>query len=337
MKSTMKAFVIQHYGQKKLELMKVPMPAVDDNEVLVEIRAASVNPIDTSTQRGGMKFLLHYDMPLILGSDLAGVVIKVGSSVTNFQIGDEVFGRVNKNKIGTFADYLAVDQSDLALKPINLTFEQSASMPLVSLTAYQILHDMMKIQPHDQVLIQGGSGGLGTVAIQIAKRMGAHVATTTSAKNEGLVKSLGADQIIDYHHENFADSLHDFNFVIDTRGGKTLRDAFKIVRRGGQIVTISGIPNYKFGKTYGLPLWKQMLLSVASFRNTVLAHKTSVKFDFWFMKPSGQQLMVIKQWVEHGSIVPVVDRVYGFGDTQQALDYSNTGHARGKIVISHQI
>ncbi|EHO49881.1 GroES-like protein [Lentilactobacillus kisonensis F0435] len=256
MTQQMKAAVINRYGQLMPEITDVAIPQVGDQDILVKIMAASVNPIDLKTQAGQLRMLLHYQMPLILGNDFAGVVTKVGVGVSGFQIGDQVYGRVPKDRIGTFAEYIAVDEDAVALKPTNLTFEQAAAIPLVGLTSYQALIDIMQIKPNNKVLIQAGSGGIGTFAIQLAKLKGAFIATTTSAKNSDFVRQLGADQVIDYHQENFAEVLRDYDDVFDTLGGEAVAEAFKIVKPGGRIVSLSGMPDDRFAKAYGLPRWK---------------------------------------------------------------------------------
>ncbi|GMA08578.1 NADPH:quinone reductase [Tetragenococcus halophilus subsp. flandriensis] len=254
MGQTMKAMGISEYKQEKLEELTLAIPEISANEVLVEIVAASINPIDLKIRDGKLKMLLNYDMPLVLGNDFAGRIAKVGKKVTKFKVGDEVYGRPQKTKIGTFAEYLAIDQGDIAIKPKNLTFEEAASIPLVGLTSYQALHDIMQVQAGDKVLIQAGSGGIGTIAIQLAKLMDVYVATTVSDRGKDLVTRLGADQIVNYRKENFADVLSDFDDVYDTLGGQNLTDGFKILKSGGNIVTLSGTPNARFGKEYGVGL-----------------------------------------------------------------------------------
>ncbi|WP_334329515.1 NADP-dependent oxidoreductase [Companilactobacillus sp. HBUAS59699] len=330
----MQAALIHSYKQKELELTSVPIPDINSNDVLVKIIAASINPLDLRTMAGGLKMLLHYDMPLILGNDFAGEVVAVGSKVTQFKVGDEVFGRPRKDRIGTFAEYIAVNTEDIALKPKNLTFQEAAAIPLVGLTSYQALHDLMDLKPGKKVLIQAGSGGVGSIAIQIAKQLGAFVATTTSSKNVEFVKSLGADQIIDYHKENFANVLTDYDAVFDTLGDKNLEQSFKIVKPSGKIVSVSGLPDAKFGKSYGLPYWKQFLLKVATRNLSKLEKETQVQYNFLFMKPSGKQLSLLTEWIEKDQVRPIIDRVFDLNDINDALNYSRSGHAKGKIIIN---
>ncbi len=333
MKNTMKAAVIDTYKQPTPKIKEVPIPDIRSNDVLVKIVAASINPIDIKTKDGGLKMLLSYDMPIIMGSDFAGIITAVGEKVTNYSIGDAVYGRVQKNRIGTFAEYIAVDQGAIALKPKNINFEEAASIPLVGLTSYQALHDIMQIQPGQKVMIQGGSGGIGTIAIQLAKYLGAYVATTTSANNFDLVKSLGADYPINYQTTNFAEVLQDYDYVFDTRGGATLEAAFKIIKPGGKVVSIAGLPNYRFGKEYGVPLWEQFAFKMVTRNLTKLEKQTQASYTFLFMKPSGTQLDVLRHLIEAEIIKPVIDRIVPLSEVKEALSYSQSGRATGKIIL----
>ena len=330
---TMKAAVITHYKQATPSIKTVAMPTPQPTDVLVKIKAASINPIDLKTMAGGLKILLPYQMPLIIGSDFAGEVVAVGADVTTFKVGDAVYGRPRKNRIGTFAEYLAVDATDIALKPRNLSFKEAAAMPLVGLTSYQALHDILQIKPGQHVLIQAGAGGIGTVAIQLAKRLGAIVATTTSPRNFDLVRKLGADRIIDYHTENFADALTDYDAVFDTLGGKNLEQAFSIVKPGGQVVSISGLPNARFAKAYGLPRWKRALFRLATHRLNHLEKQTRVAYRFLFMWPSGTELTELTRLIEQEQLHPIIDRSFSFDELNRALAYAKNGHARGKIIL----
>jgi NADPH:quinone reductase-like Zn-dependent oxidoreductase len=329
----MNAALIKHYKQDLPTIEQVPMPKIGANDVLIKIIAASINPIDLKTKDGGLKMLLKYEMPLILGSDFSGIITEVGAAITNFKVGDPVYGRVQKNRIGTFAEYIAVAQGDIAIKPANLTFEEAAAIPLVGLTSYQALHDIMKIKPNQKVLIQAGSGGIGTIAIQLAKMLGAYVATTTSAKNFELVKSLGADQVIDYQTENFYDKLHDYDYVFDTQGGKILENAFKIIKPGGKVVSISGLPNERFAEEYHLPLWKKLAFRLVTRNLTKLEKTSQADYHFLFMKPSGKQLETLRTYLEAGTLKPVIDRIIPFSEIADAFNYSHSGKAKGKIIL----
>lgn len=333
MTQTMQAMVITKYGQKQLTAVQLPIPEIRANELLVAIHAASLNPLDFKIRDGQLKMLLTYQMPLILGNDFAGVVTQVGANVTDFKVGDAVFGRPNKQHIGTFAEYLAVDQADVALKPTGLSFEEAAAVPLVGLTAYQGLTELMQIQPGEKVLIQAGAGGVGTMAIQLAKYLGAYVATTTSAKNKLFVESLGADNVLDYHQVRFEDELQNYDYVFDTLGGDQLVKAFQIVKPGGKIISVAGLPNARFGKEYGLKKWQTALLRLVTRKITKLENQTQVQYDFLFMHPSGQQMAILAQLIDRHQLKPMIDRIVPFADFQQAADYLESGHAHGKVVL----
>ncbi|MFZ7933611.1 NADP-dependent oxidoreductase [Bacillus thuringiensis] len=329
----MKAMIIDRYGKVPMRMAEVPTPEINEYEVLAEIHAASINPIDFKIRDGKVKMLLKYEMPLILGNDFAGVITKVGSKVTRFKVGDEIYARPRKNKIGTFAEYIAIHEDDIALKPKNLSFEEAASIPLVGLTSYQALHDIMQLQKGQKILIHAGSGGVGTFAIQLAKIMGAIVTTTASEAGANLVTSLGADEIINYKTEKFEDILKNYDAVFDTIGGATLEKSFNIIKRGGNIVSVSGMPNARFGKEFGSGFFKTLLFSLASKKLTALEKKHNAQYSFLFMKPSGDQLRTIANYIEAGEIKPVIDRVFPFEDAQKSMEYSEAGRAKGKIIV----
>ncbi|MGG0304177.1 NADP-dependent oxidoreductase [Bacillus albus] len=329
----MKAMIIDKYGKVPMLMAEVPTPEINEYEVLAEIHAASINPIDFKIRDGKVKMLLKYEMPLILGNDFSGVIVKVGSKVTHFKVGDEIYARPRKNKIGTFAEYIAIHEDDVALKPKNLSFEEAASIPLVGLTSYQALHDIMHLRKGQKILIHAGSGGVGTFAIQLAKIMGAIVTTTASEAGADLVKSLGADEIINYKTEKFEEILKDYDAIFDTIGGTTLEKSFDIIKSGGNIVSVSGMPNARFGKEFGSGFFKTLLFSLASRKLTALEKKHNAQYSFLFMKPSGDQLRTIANYIEDGEIKPVIDRVFPFEDAQKAMEYSEAGRAKGKIIV----
>ena len=329
----MKAMIIDRYGKVPMRMTEVPTPEINEYEVLAEIHAASINPIDFKIRDGKVKMLLKYEMPLILGNDFSGVIVKIGAKVTNFKVGDEIYARPRKNKIGTFAEYIAIHEDDIALKPNNLSFEEAASIPLVGLTSYQALHDIMQLQKGQKILIHAGSGGVGTFAIQLAKIMGATVTTTASEAGVNLVTSLGADEIINYKTEKFEDILKNYDAVFDTIGGATLEKSFNIIKSGGNIVSVSGMPNARFGKEFGSGFFKTLLFSLASKKLTALEKKHNAQYSFLFMKPSGDQLRTIANYIKAGQIKPIIDRVFPFEDAQKAMEYSESGRAKGKIIV----
>ncbi|MNO23142.1 Zinc-type alcohol dehydrogenase-like protein [compost metagenome] len=330
----MKAITIEKYGKDvPIVMTEQPLPHIGKHDVLVEIHAASLNPIDYKIKEGKVKLLLSYSFPLILGNDFSGVIVKVGARVSAFKPGDEVYGRPRKNRIGTLAEYIAVHEEDIWLKPQNLNFEEAASIPLVGLTTYQAFTNILHLQKGQKILIHAGSGGVGTFAIQLAKLMGAFVATTASDKGYELVKSMGADLIINYKKENFEEVLTGYDAVFDTLGGAALEKSFRVLKPGGQIVSISGLPNARFGKETKLGWMKTAILSIASRKITALEKKYHTTYHFLFMKPSGTQLKVLKEFIEGGHIKPVIDKVYHMEETAQAFSYLEGGGAKGKVVI----
>lgn len=327
----MKALAIKNYGKKPV-FLDFPMPKIDNNEVLVEIYAVSINPLDTKVRKGKLKILLKYKMPLILGNDFSGKIVEVGTSVTKFKVGDEVYGRPRSDKMGTFTEYISVNQEDIALKPKNLSFEEAASIPLVGLTSYQTLHDILQIEKGQKILIHAGSGGVGTFAIQLAKHMGAFVATTTSDGSD-LVKSLGADKVINYKKEKFEQSISDYDAVLDSMGGATLERSFLTLKKGGKIVSINGMPTGRFAKENGFSSFKKTLFSIASYKLSKLEKKHNVQYTFLFMKHSGEQLKILTEMLESEVIKPTLDKIFIFEDAQNALEYAEMGRAKGKIII----
>jgi alcohol dehydrogenase len=331
---TMKAFVIDRYGKDAaLRGAEVPVPEPRDTQVLVRIHAAGVNLLDAKIRSGEFKLILPYRPPFILGHDLAGVVVRVGSRVTGFRPGDEVYARAADRAIGTFAEFIAVDESDLAIKPANIGMEDAASIPLVGLTAWQALVDTAGLEKGQKVFIQAGSGGVGTFAIQLAKHIGATVATTTSAGNIDLVKSLGADIVIDYRKDDFENVLHDYDVVLHSQDAEHLEKSLRILKSGGRLVSISGPPDPRFAKEAGLPWFVALATRLLSFGVRKKARARNVGYSFLFMKPNGDQLRRIASLIESGAIRPVVDRDFPFDAADAALAYVEQGHAKGKVVV----
>jgi NADPH:quinone reductase-like Zn-dependent oxidoreductase len=331
----MKAFVVERYGDASaVRAADVPDPPVGGHDVLVQIHAASVNPLDLRTRDGNFKAILPYRLPFVLGNDLAGVVIAVGASVTRFVVGDEVYARPDKNRIGAFAELIAIHQDDVATKPTTLTMEEAASIPLVGLTAWQALVERANLQPSQKVLIHAGSGGVGTIAIQLAKHLGASVATTASTSNIDLVKGLGADVVVDYTKQAFEAILHDYDVVLDTLGGETLKKSLQVLKRGGKVISIAGPPDPAFAKELGANPVVRLAMTALSLRTRQRARRCHVTYSFLFMKASGDQLREVTALIEAGSIRPVVDRVFAFEAAKEALAYVEEGHVKaGKVVI----
>jgi alcohol dehydrogenase len=330
----MRAAFISKYGHdEKLVFGDFDMPTLGESDVLVEIFAASLNPIDFKIRDGKLKFLRSYSFPFILGQDLAGVISEVGSKVTRFKKGDKVYSRPQNGRTGSLAQYIAIDENELALMPSNLNFCEAASLPLVGLTSWQGLLDVAGLKSGDRVFIPAGSGGIGTFAIQLARHLGAHVMTSTSTGNIDFVRSLGADEVIDYKTQKFEDVLKNIDIVFDTLGGEALYQSFQILRPGGWVVSISGDPDQRLAKEMNLNFLKSLVLRGVGLKANRLAKKAGVHYRFIFMKPSGDQLAQIARLVEDGKIKPIIDKVFSFQDSQRALDYLESGHARGKVVI----
>ncbi len=297
------------------------------------MHAAGVNLLDSKIRDGEFKLILPYRLPLILGHDVAGVVVQVGPRVRQFKLGDEVYARTDDFRIGSFAEFVPVKEASLALKPQNLTMEEAASIPLVALTAWQALVEKAQLQKGQKVFIQAGSGGVGTLAIQLAKHLGATVATTTGTSNLALVKSLGADVAIDYKTQDFEDVLHGYNVVLNSQDGKTLAKSLRVLQSGGQLISISGPPDPAFGQKIGAPGFVRLILRLLSAGIRRKAQRREVDYAFLFMRADGSQLGEITRLIEAGAIHPVVDRVFAFEHTNEALAYVATGRAKGKVVI----
>ncbi|MBT9555650.1 MAG: NADP-dependent oxidoreductase [Myxococcales bacterium] len=330
----MKAFILDRYGSKvALRAGEVADPEVGEDDVLVQVHAAGVNVLDLKLRNGDFKLLLPYRTPVVLGHDVAGVVVRVGAKVRRFQPGDEVYARPSDHRIGTFAELIAINEADLALKPKNLTMEEAASMPLVGLTAWQALVERGQLQRGQKVFIQAGSGGVGTVAIQLAKHLGAAVATTTGTSNIDLVRGLGADVVVDYKTDDFETKLSGYDLVLHSQDGKALEKSLRVLRPGGRLVSISGPPDPAFASEIGAPWFVKLATRLMSFGTRRRAKARNTTFSFLLMKASGDQLRQIATLIEAGVIRPVVDRVFPFESTNDALTYVEAGRARGKVVI----
>ena len=330
----MKAFVVDKYKKKgPIRLADMPEPQPDTNDVLVRIHATALNQLDSKLRDGEFKLFLPYRPPFILGHDLAGTVVRVGANVRGFKVGDEVYARPHDHRIGTFAELIAVDAADLALKPASLTMEEAASVPLVGLTAWQALVELGKVQPGQKVFIQAGSGGVGTIAIQLAKHLGATVATTTSAANADLVRSLGADVVIDYKTQDFEQVLSDYDLVLHSQDTTALKKSLKVLKSGGLLVSISGPPTPAFARDLKLNAFLRFVIHMLSRGVRNEARLRCVRYTFLFMRAEGSQLAQIAKLFDEGVIRPVVDKVFPFAQTAEALAYVETGRAKGKVVV----
>ena len=330
----MKAFIVDRYGSNDgMRAGEMPDPELRDDDVLVQIHAASVNPLDLKIREGKLKLILPYRLPFILGNDLAGVVVRVGSGVRRFKPGDEVYARPDKDRIGAFAEFISIKEDAVANKPKELTMEEAASIPLVGLTAWQALIERAKLKTGQKVLIHAGSGGVGTFAIQLAKHLGAIVATTTSTANLDWVKRLGADIVIDYRKDDFDKILHDYDVVLDTLGGEALEKSLRVLKPGGKLISISGPPDPDFAKEIGASWILRLMMGLLSYRIRKEAKRRHISYSFLFMRANGDQLREITSLIESGVIRPVVDRVFPFESTKEALAYVEKGRAKGKVIV----
>jgi NADPH:quinone reductase-like Zn-dependent oxidoreductase len=330
----MRAFIIDRYSKKDpMRLGEMPDPEVRDDDVLIEVHATGLNLLDSKLKAGEFKQLLPYRFPLVLGHDVAGVVTRVGSRVRQFKVGDEVYSRPPDFRIGTFAELIAVHERDVALKPETLTMEEAASIPLVGLTAWQALIERAHLKKGQKVFIQAGSGGVGTFAIQLAKHVGATVATTTSTANVALVKSLGADLVIDYKKQGFESVLRDYDVVLNSQDKSTLEKSLGALKPGGKLISISGPPDPDFAKTRGSSWVLRQVFRLLSYGIRKKARRRGASYSFLFMRADGAQLRVIGSLIDSGAIRPVIDRVFPFESTNEALAYVEAGRAKGKVVV----
>lgn len=329
----MRAFVVTRY-KEPLQEADVPEPVVGEHDVLVRVDAAGLNPLDEAIRAGAFKQILPYRLPLILGNDLAGTVIRVGAKVRGFKPGDEVYARPDKDRIGTFAERIAVAEADLALKPASISMEEAGSLPLVALTAWQALVERGNLQPGQKVLIHGGAGGVGSIAIQLAKHLGATVATTASGSNADFVRELGADIVVDYRTQDFEQVLHGYDLVLDSLGGENLQKSLRVLRPGGKAIGIAGPPDPAFAREIGLNPLLRLAITALSSKIRTQAKKLGVSYEFLFMRASGEQLRQISSLVDQGVLRPVVGKVFDFAQTPQAMQSIASGGIRGKCVVT---
>jgi NADPH:quinone reductase-like Zn-dependent oxidoreductase len=329
-----RGWIVQRYGKgTPLRLVDLPDPVVGDGDVLIEVHAAALNPLDSKIRDGAFKLLLPYKPPFVLGHDVAGRVFAVGRSVRGFAIGDEVYARPRDGRIGTLAERIAVPAEDVAPAPANVSLVEAASLPLVALTASQALVDIGRVGAGSRLLIHAGAGGVGTIAIQLAKHLGATVATTASSAGEALVRSLGADTVIDYRTQDFTDQLRDQDFVLANQDAKTLVRSLNVMAPGGTLVSLSGPPDPAFARAQGMNPVMRFIMGLLSLGVRREARARGVDYRFLFMRADGAQLARITTLVEAGTIKPVIDRRFGFDAVNDAMAYLDSGHAKGKVVI----
>jgi alcohol dehydrogenase len=332
----MRAFVLKRYGgPEHTALTDVPGPSPREDELLVRVQAAGLNPVDFKTRAGGLRIIRSYPLPIVMGNELAGIVEAVGSGVTRFAKGDRVFARVDKETMGAFAEHAVVREAHAALMPASIDFPAAAAVPLAGLTALQALRDELRLAAGQRVFIPGGAGGVGTFAIQLAKGLGAHVATTASPRGHALVERLGADVVIDYTRERFEEKLSGYDCAFDLLGGDTLERLWSVLKPGAPVVSIAGMPEpltarKDLGRGAGLAalFW---LISLTARRR---AARHGGRYRYLFMHPSGADLAHLGSLIDDRKLEVVVDRVFPFGDIKEAMAYLETGRAKGKVVVA---
>jgi len=330
----MKALEIKGYGdiESNLGFNNIEKPVVSDDQVLIEVYAASVNPIDYKIIEGAMKKVRKLTFPSLIGFDVSGIIVEKGKNVNHLNVGDEVYSRVPSDSPGTFSEFIAVNANVVSLKPSNLDFVNASSLPLVGLTTIQSF-DRANLKSGDKVLIHAGSGGIGTFAIQYAKSKGAYVYTTTSTKNVSWVKELGADRVIDYKTENYLEIVKDIDIVYDTLGGNYTEDAFKVIQKGGKVISLAGDVDEETAKELGLNGLIRFILKLKRKQISKQAKNKSAYYKLVLMQPDGNQLNDIKLLVETEKIKPIIDKVFNFSEAINALVYQKSGRAKGKIII----
>src|SRR6202047_5422443 len=332
----MRAYVLKYYGGPEgALLMDVPAPTPRPRDILVEVRTAGLNPVDYKFRRGKLRAILRPKLPFVLGNELAGEVIAVGSDVKRFRVGDRVFGRVAKDRAGAFAEQACVDEDHAARSPRGLDFTAAAAVPLAALTALQALRDELGVKPGQRVFISGGAGGVGTFAIQIAKWLGAHVTTTASKRGEALVRSLGCDEVIDYTSQSISEAGRRFDAAFDLIGGKTLEQMFETMKPGTKIVSIAALPEPQTaikdlagGRTLTAMFW------IISYGIRSRARRAGISYRYLFMHPSGSDLAQIAELIEQGKLKVTIDKAYPFAKISDALAYVESGRAKGKVVVT---
>lgn len=331
----MKAAILTHYDKNgtNLEIRDVPLPVLEDDEVLVRVKAAAVNPLDNMIIHGEVKLIVPYKMPLIMGNEFSGIVEKTGKNTTRFKAGDKVYGRMPLKKIGAFAQYAAIEESALSLMPDYLSFEEAASIPLTELTAMQAF-EIMQVKSGESIFISGGTGSLGAMAIPIAKSLGLHVYTNGSKENEERVRKLGAERFIDYKKENYVDVLTNVDHVLDTLGDRELPNEFKVLKKGGNLVSLRGLPNGRFAKRNKMSLFKQILFQIAGRKYDKMAAKNKQTYDFIFVHEDGKQLDRINQiFNKTHPIETSIDTIFSLDQINEALNKVRNGKSKGKTII----
>lgn len=327
----MKAAVLNKKNED-LEIKDVPMPEIDEDDVLVKVKYAGVNPLENMIVREEVKLITPYKYPLVMGNEFSGIVEKTGSSVTDFTEGDRVYARMPLNKIGAFAEYVAINKYAIAKIPDYLKFDEAACVPLTALTAIQAF-ELMNPSKGERIFISGGTGSLGAMAIPIAKDLGLHIITSGSEKNRQRVMDLGVSEFIDYKTQDYSEILSDVDYVLDTLGESELEKEFKILKPGGILVSLKGLPNEEFAKRMGLSTVKKLLFKFAGRKFDKLASKKNQKYYFLFVESNGKQLEQVSRIFEEKNIKPSIDTIFELSDVNKAMDKVDKGGSKGKTLI----
>ncbi|HEY0841910.1 NADP-dependent oxidoreductase [Methylotenera sp.] len=331
----MKAFILKRYGKtNQFEFADINKPVIKANEILVQVHAVGLNPIDYMIAKGAFKPIIKLQLPATIGSDLSGIVVEVGNLVKRFKPGDAVFASIFDQGTGALAEFAVVAESAAALKPVNLDFAEAASIPMVGLTSWQALKERAYLKPGQKVFIPAGSGGIGTFAIQLAKYMGATVGTTTSSANVSLVERLGADEVIDYKRQEFENVLQGYDVVLGTIRGDGIEKSLRILKPKSRVVSLIGPPDAAFARARGMNFVMRLVFGLISSKIIQQAKKLDIEYSFLFVHPDGQQLAEIGKLLDAGKIIPVIDKVFPFDQTKEALIYLEEGRAKGKVVVT---
>lgn len=328
----MKALQIKQYGDhEQLVSLEAPTPAIKNHEILVKVTAASVNPVDYKIRSGAARHVLRYKMPLTLGHDFSGMVAKVGSDVSSFKEGDQVYGRTKRT--GTFQQYVVVDEQDICSAPSNMSLVEAAAVPLVGLTAYQGIHQWIKLKAGERILITGASGGVGHVAVQLAKLAGATVVATASDAGTEFLSAYHVDRFIDYRKEAFKDSLNQIDAVFDMRGGRDLEDAFEVVKSGGHIATIAALPTPACAKAAELGKLAEVFLGILSRKKLRLGQAKGITYDAFVTQSNHQQLSALTRFIENGDLHVAIEKILPWTEANEAIELVKQGRVKGKIVV----
>jgi NADPH:quinone reductase-like Zn-dependent oxidoreductase len=332
----MKAAQLDKYSKDfQLVVRDIQKPVPNNNEVLVKVKYAAVNPLEMLIGSGSVRVIQDYKFPLTMGNEFSGVVEAVGKNVKSFKINDAVYARMPLNKIGAFAEYLTIDQNELALMPSNLDFAHAAAVPLTGLTAYQSFHDILKTKPGQSLMIPGGSGSLGQLAIPIAKKMGLNVSVSGNSRGREDAMKMGVDQYFDYKTENYWEKMPPVDYVMDTLGPKELEHELKIIKPGGELLSLRMGPNRDFAKENDFSWWKTLLFSMVGRKLDKQASAHQANYKFIFVKSSGSELAEVTKIVEKNKIEPAIDpTLFKIDDINKALDLVANGHSKGKVLIT---